>query len=839
MAFIINPYIFGASGYTVSNSVVLNRASSEYFNRTHDASNRDTWTFSTWFKLGDAGSNEFGLFSGGADMNNCSRLVVDAGRNLKYQHFDSGGTTDHVGTTQVFRDTSAFYHVVLAVDTTQAVEANRIRIYVNGSEVTSFGTSNYPAQNADTDVNTADVHLIGSDEQPNYFSGYLAETVFIDGAQLAASSFGETNEDSGIWVPIDVSGLTFGTNGFHLNYSDSSALGADTSGNSNNFTVNTLVAADQVEDSPNNDADNNIGNYPTWNSILECPHSFADGSLTASVVYNGSTKDWLICTVPVVGGSGIYYWETKPTTISGATDVSLIRSDIPNNLVQISGSNEVYGLRYQNSNKQIRFNNAVIVTATNGYSAGDVIGTLLDSTNGRLYFSINDSWQDGTAGGASSGTVLTEIQDTTNTTYAIPTFVGTVITGNDWFPGADNPHSGTDVVEINFGQKAFAGTMPSNAKRLMTANLPELATTKPTDYFAPVGYTGNATDDRAIAVGFQPDFTLIKNRDQTDQWRVIDSLRGATKNLAIKAAAENTEAAGLKAFTSTGFTLGTGASGYNDNTEKFVSYSWLAGGAPTADNTNAAGAAPVSGSVMVNGSANTDNLVGTKAALKISANTSSGFSIVRWDSSANAAVTIDHKLGKVPKMYWVKAVDQDYGWYVYCEGIGNTHYLLLHDEAVAADQAYWNDTTPTSTVFSVSSAGGLEGVNHSGKDFIAYLWADVEGFSKIGSYTGNNNHDGPFIYTGFKPSMFFIKRTDTAVRQWNVYDDQRSTYNPVDYRYWFDAATANASNGEGQIDFLSNGVKIRDDQDWLNANNSVYIFAAWARSPFASNNKAR
>ena len=509
MAFIINPYIFGASGYTVSNSVVLNRASSEYFNRTHDASNRDTWTFSTWFKLGDAGSNEFGLFSGGADMNNCSRLVVDAGRNLKYQHFDSGGTTDHVGTTQVFRDTSAFYHVVLAVDTTQAVEANRIRIYVNGSEVTSFGTSNYPAQNADTDVNTADVHLIGSDEQPNYFSGYLAETVFIDGAQLAASSFGETNEDSGIWVPIDVSGLTFGTNGFHLNYSDSSALGADTSGNSNNFTVNTLVAADQVEDSPNNDADNNIGNYPTWNSILECPHSFADGSLTASVVYNGSTKDWLICTVPVVGGSGIYYWETKPTTISGATDVSLIRSDIPNNLVQISGSNEVYGLRYQNSNKQIRFNNAVIVTATNGYSAGDVIGTLLDSTNGRLYFSINNSWQDGTAGGASSGTVLTEIQDTTNTTYAIPTFVGTVITGNDWFPGADNPHSGTDVVEINFGQKAFAGTMPSNAKRLMTANLPELATTKPTDYFAPVGYTGNATDDRAIAVGFQPMPVLI------------------------------------------------------------------------------------------------------------------------------------------------------------------------------------------------------------------------------------------------------------------------------------------------------------------------------------------
>ena len=849
MAFIINPYIFGASGYTVSNSVVLNRASSEYFNRTHDASNRDTWTFSTWFKLGDAGSNEFGLFSGGADINNSSRLVLDASRNLKYQHFDSGGTTDHVGTTQVFRDTSAWYHVVLAVDTTQAVEANRIRIYVNGSEVTSFGTSNYPAQNADTDVNTADVHLIGSDEQPNYFSGYLTETVFIDGAQLAASSFGETDEDSGIWVPIDVSGLTFGTNGFHLNYSNSSALGADTSGNSNTWTVNNIVAADQVEDSCTTDANNNIGNYNIWNlgftgGSTNSGQAVRDGGLETDVVLSPNQVTTRASSISL--SSDIWYWEVEweAGTSGGASAIVLIIDSYNQQFAdQDPGgtnggrSTGTDGWQYR-STGAFSWNAGTSVTLSS-YAVGDVIGCLLDLTNDRVYVSKNGSWEDGSGGSASSSTVLTEIQNTTNTSYSVTGPTGNMV-GKSWLIGCTNYHSGTMTFIADFGQKGYANTAPTNSKKIHTANLPDLATTKPTDYFAPFGYTGNATDDRAIPLNFKPDFTIIKNRDQADPWKVIDSLRGATKNLGINAVVENTEAAGLKAFTSTGFTLGTGANGYNDNTEKFVSYSWLAGGAPTADNTNAAGAAPVSGSVMVNGSANTDNLVGTKAALKISANTSSGFSIVRWDSSANAAVTIDHKLGKVPKMYWVKTVDQDYGWYVYHVGNGNTKYQLLTGENAAVDTAnYWNNATPTTTVFSVTSAGGTEGVNHTGKDFIAYLWADVEGFSKIGSYTGNNNHDGPFIYTGFKPSMFFIKRTDTAVRQWNVYDDQRSTYNPVDYRYWFDAATANTSNGEGQIDFLSNGVKIRDDQDWLNANGSVYIFAAWARSPFASNNRAR
>ena len=454
--------------YNVTSAAMFARGSSQYLSRTHSASNRDTWTFATWFKIANDGSNELGLFSGGADINNSSRLVLDASRNLKYQHFDSGATTDHVGTTQVFRDVGAWYHVVLAVDTTQAVEANRVRIYVNGSEVTSFGTSNYPARNVDTDVNSNDVHLVGSDEQPNYFNGYITETVFIDGAQLTAASFGEFDEDSGIWVPIDVSGLTFGTNGFLLRYNGIN-VGIDTSGEGNNWTANKMGPNNIVVDACSNVSNEILTLYPTWDykNTSGAAHTFASNNLTASIVYN-SSKDWLPTTIPVRGGSGIFYWETKPTTITGATDVSLIRSDIPE-VAQISGSDEVYGLRYQNSNKQIRFNNAIVVTATNGYSADDVIGTLLDSTNGRLYFSINNSWQDGTAGGASSGTVLTEIQDTTNTTYAVPTFAGTVITQNDWFPGADNPHSGTDVVEINFGHLAdFAGTMPSNASKLST-----------------------------------------------------------------------------------------------------------------------------------------------------------------------------------------------------------------------------------------------------------------------------------------------------------------------------------------------------------------------------------
>jgi hypothetical protein len=1024
------------TGYNITRGLIIDRAQSDFLSRTPDASNRDTWTFSTWIKLGDDGSNELGLFSGGADINNSTRLVLDASRNLKYQHFDSGTTTDHVGTTQVFRDTSAWQHIVLAVDTTQSTEAHRVRIYVNGSEVTSFGTSNYPAQNADTDVNTADVHLIGSDEQPNYFNGYMTEIAFIDGAQLAASSFGEFDGDSGIWVPIDISGLTYGTNGFLLQFKGEN-IGTDTSGNSNTWTSNSLGSNNIFTDSCSNIADETVALYPALDPITKnssvnltnrnLTHTGTDGDIDTNTKINF-----------VLPSTGKFYFEMVAGSSSGVYLGVAVGSCASNE----SGNGANKGFLYNQNGKFY----ANPITASSGdaygntWTTNDVIGVAIDMTNGGdMWFSKNDTWQSSAtaseiAAGTTTNAAVTNMP--TNTTnsrtyddsglfvaigdssasgtgtlrFASSSWTGTAPTGfgeltqtmtgvgnwSTWSPihhnhvtaggtltngnlnivntgnnivfsthkgsgkqylefkiinsssfagsrlalgimspyvrvnqdqsmlaasggtfsgvslpdyqayengssvsedydnltagqtlcmaidfdagkmwtrvnsaafdnktsGTGNPVNGdhptltftaavgfpyvyctfcfdsSDEAQTNFGQKPFQYAPPTGYKGVFSTSNTTPTITKPSEYFAPIGYTGNATDDTAIAVGFQPDFVLIKNRDQTDPWKVIDSVRGATKNLPIKAAVENTEAAGLKAFTSTGFTLGTGASGYNDNSEKFISYNWIAGGAPTADNSGSAGGEPTSGSVMVDGSANTADLAGSKAALRISANTTNGFAIVRWDSSANAAVTIDHKLGKVPKMYWVKALDQDYGWYVYHEGIANTHYLLLTGENAKADEAYWNDATPTTTVFSVSSAGGLEGVNHSGKDFIAYLWADVEGFSKLGSYTGNGDDDGPFIYTDFKPAIFIIKRTDST-GAWQVYDNVRDPYNFADYRIWLEVDSANASNGEGKIDFLSNGVKIRENQTWLNTSGGTYVFAAWAESPFASNNRAR
>ena len=266
----------------------------------------------------------------------------------------------------------------------------------------------------------------------------------------------------------------------------------------NNWSTNNLVAADQVEDSPTNDADNNIGNYPTWN-ILDRNYngSTTEGNLIASV--SVSVPRWVRSTIPVVGGSDIYYWEMKVTTLSGSGQISLVTQE-GTALDALEGSNTNY-LTWQNSGV-VAYNGSTIVTTTAGWAVNNVIGVLLDSTNGRLYFSVNDDWEDGSGGSASSATVLSEITGGTGTTYAIPTFVGSVITGNNWFPAYQNPHSGSDVVEINFGQKAFVETIPTNAKRLMTANLPSLSVSSP----ATGTFVGNSNADGPfVYLGYKPD----------------------------------------------------------------------------------------------------------------------------------------------------------------------------------------------------------------------------------------------------------------------------------------------------------------------------------------------
>ena len=304
----INSFLYpGAkvvTGYDVDNSLRFNRGSSDSLQRTPSgAGNRRTFTFSCWVKKGTNSAGEaMELFDSPTYSGNTNRdgLRFETANHLRF--FINNAASGDFATNRLFRDLSAWYHIVLSVDTTQATASNRVKIYVNGVQETSFSTETQPSQNYDFQFNTTGIHSIGffQDDGGELFSGYMSEVVFIDGTQLDATSFGEFDEDTGIWKPIDVSGLTFGTNGFYLDFKDSSALGNDVSGNDNDFTVNNLTSIDQTTDTCTN-------NYCTLNPLE--PHTnrniFSEGNIVAS----GQAGAWQLARGTIGLTQGKWYWE--------------------------------------------------------------------------------------------------------------------------------------------------------------------------------------------------------------------------------------------------------------------------------------------------------------------------------------------------------------------------------------------------------------------------------------------------------------------------------------------------------------------------------------------------
>jgi hypothetical protein len=261
MPLILGANTLSAGGYEVDNSLRFNRGSSDYLSRTPASSgNRRTWTFSTWVKRSSLTGNQ-DLITSGSALQVVSYIYFYTANGIFAFEEYTGGYQINIKSNAYLRDLSAWYNLIIAVDTTQGTASNRIKMYINGNQVTSLSASTYPSQNFECNINSNTLHNIGCEQNgTNCIDGYLAETVFIDGQQLAPSDFGEFDEDSGIWKPIDVSDLTFGTNGFYLEFKDSSALGDDTSGNGNDWTVNNLTSIDQTTDTPTN-------NFATMNPI--------------------------------------------------------------------------------------------------------------------------------------------------------------------------------------------------------------------------------------------------------------------------------------------------------------------------------------------------------------------------------------------------------------------------------------------------------------------------------------------------------------------------------------------------------------------------------------------
>ena len=331
---------------------------------------------------------------------------------------------------------------------------------------------------------------------------------------------------------------------------------------------------------------------------------------------------------------------------------------------------------------------------------------------------------------------------------------------------------------------------------------------KPSDYFNTKLWTGNGSTQSITGVGFQPDFTWVKGRSEPEHHTINDSVRGANKQLYSHLTyGESTDTDRLQSFDSDGFTLGTDVV-VNKSSQTFASWNWLA----------------------ANGTAsNTDGSITST----VSANTTSGFSIVSYTGTGSNA-TVGHGLGVTPKMVIIKnRSDGTQFWGVYHASLSGADQYLVLDQNVSAQSgsAIFNSTHPTSSVFSVGTHGTT---NESGDNFIAYCFADVKGFSKFGSYTGNGNADGTFVYTGFSPSFVMLKRTNTT-GSWTMYDNKRHTYNP-NGEYLL-ANSSGASVDFDNVDFLSNGFKLRD-ASFNNGSGDTIIYMCFAEEPLVGDNPA-
>jgi len=425
------------TGYEISNSLRL--TDNAYLNITRSSQSNTTGTFSAWIK--PSLSDSVILAGAHTDVNNRSYFYFPSpGDGFSGGLFSrtSGSLDTNFSTSAVYRDPSAWYHLVVAFDTTQATESNRFKMYVNGEQVTSFSASTYPSQNASLPIFNKDAQTVGANYGASSISGwshgYIAEYYYIDGTQYAASNFGET-DDNGVWIPKDASGdLTFGTNGFYLEFKqtgtsqNSSGIGADTSGNDNHLAVNSLSATDVTTDTPTN-------NFCTLNPLYQQgSNAFSEGNCKVVLEAGDGSKG-------VAGGiapaNGKWYWEVKQGSATNSSILVREASDKEDDLSYYQGNFAAYV--FNNGNQNITGN----TNSTYGpsYSSGDIIMVAMDMDNDRVYFGKNGSWIDG-EGNA----------DEANLSDFVP--LNGVTNGLGAFANANG--SATATAEFNWGNPSFS-----------------------------------------------------------------------------------------------------------------------------------------------------------------------------------------------------------------------------------------------------------------------------------------------------------------------------------------------------------------------------------------------
>jgi hypothetical protein len=685
------------------------------------------------------------------------------------------GGTSALTTTAVFRDTSAWYHIVWTQSGTSHT------VYVNGtSQGTATATSSV--------FNTAVAHQVGASNTANYFNGYLADVHFIDGQALTPSSFTETNATTGQLVPKAYTG-TYGTNGFRLNFSNNSAataatLGADSSGNGNNWTPNNL----SVTAGAGND------------SLTDTPTSYGTDTGAGGEVRGN-------------------YATLSPLVVSASLN---------NGNLQITGTLQGYSTINVTQGKWYVEFTCITVAAVNWAYCGITWDTVTDSNNWRLIRSSNGDYYNGSAyssyGASWTATnvigVAVDIENSTLTFYKNGVSqgqkTGLGLTGKTVGFICLATGGGAGELAANFGQRPFAYAAPSGFKALCDTNLPTPTIAKGSSAMDVLTWTGNSASSRSFTgLGFSPDFVWIKDRSVAYNHVLFDAVRGTGGSKVLfsnrttaeggGAGEEGTNYGTITSFDSNGFTVAPGAVSsiwVNQSSDAYVGWAWDAG---TSTVTNTAGS----------------------ITSQVRANASAGFSVVTATSNGANPFTVGHGLGVTPAMYIFKNRDIADNFYTSHKSLSSntSSFLSLNTTASeASSAAVWGSGATSTTI-------GLRGtsVAFNGQKIVLYCFAPVTGYSSFGSYTGNGSADGPFVYLGFRPAFLMMKRTNAA-GNWVMLDKKREGYN-VDN----DPLYANLGNAEGTddlADITSNGFKLRSTNADCNASGGTYIYAAFAENPF-------
>lgn len=812
--------------HEIGNSLRFDEGNSARLFRTPSSEgNRSTFTISMWVKRADLGQTTR-LFMATTNATNARYTILEFNSTDTIRFY--GGTEGtsalfNIQTNAQFRDMSAWYHIVAVMDTTQSTSTNRMKLYVNGTQITSLATSTYGSQNAEYAINDDIIHYVnfdGSSLGSNYSDLYIAEFNFIDGQALNPTSFGETK--SGVWIPKEYTG-SYGTNGFHLEFGDSSAIGDDTSGNANDFTTTNLNVFDVVPDSPTN-------NFSVLNSqIGKALSTYVDprhGNLEIDTTDGGRGTTFSTMAMPTGTGEK-YYAEYRYRADSGHMRVGIISVDQANDYLETNNfdSPTTDNVSYTSVTGKIAVNGGEVeVVAT--YTVGDVIGMAVDLENGTIQFSKN---------GSNVGSAVSQSFISSNEMLFA---AGDSSTSQDIRYsanfGQDSTFAGDETAATNAdtnGIGAFHSSVPSGFKALCAKNLPEPTITPknddiPEDYFNTVLYTGDDSTSQAITgVGFQPDWVWIKARNSSSlSHGLLDSVRGVNKSLFTNSTTLENTGVVLPSFDSDGFTVSDSGGNWTNDSFNYVSWNWLAGTAFS--NSAGANGATIASSGQVN--------------------TQAGFAIISHTGTGSAG-TIAHGLGKKPAWIMTKLrSDSGDGWLIYHHGLNKgvtpeQKYIVMSSTSGIQDNSIiWNDTAPTTSVYSVGTSNA---VNGSTETYISYVFAEIEGYSKFGFYEGNGNTDGQYIYTGFRPAMIIVKQTDTSNR-WIIFDNKRGSqnesdttvinHNPLEEKLELnpDDATEESTSGTDCFDFYSNGFKLRRSGDVYNGNGHDYIYMAWAEIPF-------